>query len=113
MRFTPATILCGLLLCACAVPKKNSASGKQTDAPPKITPAKPVIGKVMLVNADLKYVVVDFSLGRAPVPGDAFSVYRMGMKVGEVRINSLSALSNFAADITAGEAKVGDDVKKD
>ncbi|MBI3877444.1 MAG: hypothetical protein HY300_16055 [Verrucomicrobia bacterium] len=113
MRFTPVTILCGLLLCACTAPKKNSASGNQPETPPKITPAKPVIGKVALVNAELKYVVVDFSLGRAPVSGDVFSVYRMGMKVGEVRINSLSALANFAADITAGEAKVGDDVKKD
>lgn len=109
MRPVSVIGLCALLLGGCASPKK--AALPKAPPAPQIVPLTPILGKVVLVNTQLKYVVVDFSLSRPPAPGETFNVYRAGMKVGEVRINDLSALSNFAADISAGEATVGDEVR--
>lgn len=76
-------------------------------------PVNPIQGKVVALNAELKYVVVDFSLGRLPQPDQKLNVYRAGQKVGELRVSNQSILVNFAADIIAGEAKKGDEVREE
>lgn len=77
-----------------------------------MVPVNPLAGKVVLVNEPLRYVVVDFALGRPPVADQRLNVYRKGQKVGEVRISSQSRNNNFAADVMAGEARVGDEVRE-
>jgi len=115
MRLAVFTFAMTCILASCANPGKDAKKGPKPPQPPApvVTPLTPILGKVVVVNADLKYVVVDFALSRQPTPGDLFGVFRMGMKVGEVRINDLSTAANFAADITAGEVKAGDEVRKD
>jgi len=48
-----------------------------------------------------------------PVPqvDQRLGVYRQGQKVGEVKISSQARNSIIAADITQGEANVGDEVR--
>ena len=60
----------------------------------------------------LRYVILDFSLSRLPGIEQRFHVYREGQKVGEVKISGPSQNMNIAADIVAGEAKIGDDVRQ-
>ncbi len=91
---------------------KADRRGSKTD-PDKsaITPINVISGRVVLVNQALRYVVVDFGVGRLPALEQTLDVYREGNKVGEVRISSQSKAGNVAADIMAGEAKDGDEVR--
>lgn len=70
-------------------------------------------GKVASVNPILRFVVIDFYLSRLPQIGQPLSVYRQGQKVGEVKVTGPEQSRNIAADITAGDAKVGDEVRSD
>ena len=91
--------------------------------PPKIKPAPPtkptvtatntLAGKVVLVNEALRFVVVDFSVGRKPATGQRLGVYRKEQKVGEIIISGQSRDVNFAADLITGEAKMGDEIRED
>lgn len=115
MALTPAmqrvswiAVLAVLLTAGCQIPAKT----KRT-APATVVPVNPIQGKVAFLNADLKYVVVDFSLGRLPKPDQKLNVYRAGQKVGELRVSNQAISVNFAADIIAGEAKLGDEVRED
>jgi hypothetical protein len=119
--------MCG---CRAAGPSKVAstftpypAAGPQSTAPappPSRPPAAPTVtpvyvpkGRIASVNRDLRFVVVDFALHALPPLGKRLSVYRTGQKVGEVRISGPSQSSNIAADLTAGEAQVGDEVRED
>lgn len=80
---------------------------------PQLAPANPLAGRIALVNPTLRYVVVDFSLGRRPIAGQPLNVYRQGQKIGEIRISSQAQENNFAADLVAGEARTGDEVREE
>ena len=98
------------LLSGCASPSRQP---KKLPAAPQLAPANSLAGRIALVNATLRYVVVDFSLGRRPVAGQPLNVYRQGQKVGEIRISSQAQENNFAADLVAGEARTGDEVREE
>jgi hypothetical protein len=107
--------LVALAMTACrhqptATPDAPAATRPST-APPKVTPVQSRNGKVASVKPELRFVVVDFALSGVPADGTAMAVYRAGQKVGEIRITGPSVGTNTAADITAGEAKAGDDVR--
>ena len=74
-------------------------------------PISEPLGKVASVNPGLRFVVIDFAFNPAPQVDQRMSVYRQGQKVGEVRISSQARNSIIAADLTAGEARVGDEVR--
>ena len=78
-----------------------------------MTPINRVSGHVVLVNADLKYVVVDFPTGKLPVPNQRLNVYHEGDKVAEIIISPQSRDSTFAADIVKGEVQPRDIVRED
>jgi hypothetical protein len=78
---------------------------------PTATPIVEPAGKVASVNPNLRFVVIDFALNPVPQVDQRLSVYRQGQKVGEVKISSQSRNSIIAADITQGEANVGDEVR--
>ena len=126
MRFDLFSLLLALVWTGCAhsktgksappapPPKVKAVKIKSTPVTkPTVTAMNALAGKVVLVNGALQFVVVDFSVGRKPAPGQRLGVYRKEQKVGEVKISSQSRDVNFAADLVTGEARVGDEVRED
>jgi len=77
-----------------------------------VTPDTTLTGKVVRANADLRYVVLNFPIGRLPSPAQTLFVYRNGLKVGEVRIDDRWRRDdNVVADVIAGEVQAGDEAR--
>lgn len=116
-------LIAALLAGGCAGPQdkkeqgKSSAAAKPVKAPPKpapiIEPVSAFSGKVVLVNVPLKYIVIEGTIGRLPPMEQLLNVYRDGQKVGVVVVSSQTRGNNFAADISQGDARVGDTVRSD
>ena len=53
-----------------------------------VTPERGLSGKVVTYNDTGRFVVVDFPTGNLPAADRRMFVYRSGLKVGEVKINS-------------------------
>lgn len=65
-------------------------------------------GKVVRVDARLKFVVLDFSLTAVPLPGLRLDVVREGAVVGELRVTGPASGTATVADLVSGEALAGD-----
>jgi len=78
-----------------------------------VTPDSRLHGRVALVNAKAKYVVVSYPIGALPEVDHVLSVYRNGLKVGEIKITGPRRDFNIAGDIVKGECEVGDEVRDD
>ena len=76
-----------------------------------ITPDTTLIGKVSFVNTNKRFVVLTFPIGRMPAANQRLSVYRNGLKTGEVNVSGPQNNDNIVADIIAGDAVVGDEVR--
>jgi hypothetical protein len=85
--------------------RNSPAQGQQA------TPISESTGKIASVNSALRFVVIDFAFNPVPQPDQRLGVFRNGQKVGEVKISNQARNSIIAADITAGEAQVGDEVR--
>lgn len=90
----------------------NGAASVQP-AEMSVVPSASVSGRVASVNVPGQFVIVTFESGPMPVPDQKLNVYRGGMKVGEVKVSREQLGQNAAADIIAGEARVGDTVRPD
>ena len=100
----------------CAGPpaaEKGKPVKSQPKASPTIEPVSAFSGKVVLVNAPLKYIVVEGVIGRLPPVDLSLNIYRDGKKVGVAVVSAQARGANFAADLTQGEARVGDTVRSD
>jgi hypothetical protein len=128
MRAIVMLVLSAALLVGCKTSKPSDSSGQTKVVPAEkaprgksaretkstatqATPITEAAGKVASVNPNLRFVVIDFALNPVPQVDQRMAVYRQGQKVGEVKISSQSRNSIIAADITAGEAQVGDEVR--
>lgn len=110
MRLLIYPVLCAVALLgvSCAT---NQSAGSAKSAP-IVTPDTTLVGKVVAVNLASRYVIANFPVGRLPAPSQPLNVYRNGLKVGEVRVDTRWRRDdNVAADITVGEVQVGDEVK--
>ena len=76
-----------------------------------VTPERALVGKVALVNATARHVVLNFPLGRMPAVEQRLDLYRRGLKVGEVKATNFRRENNVVADMVAGEAAVGDEAR--
>ncbi len=76
-----------------------------------ITPDHMLVGRVVSYNEAGRFVVLDFPLGQLPAVERRMFLYRAGLKVGEVRINSWQREHFIVADLVAGEARPGDQVR--
>lgn len=101
-----------------AVATANTASADVAPQPPAVdapklivTPGSAVTGKVAVYNADGRFVVVDFPLGHMPSAEQRMFVYRNGLKVGELKITGPQKENHTVADVAAGEAQRGDEVR--
>ncbi len=120
-RVISATLLLALLAGGCAGRKAATPPGEAAFSPlpkpsasnPKLilTPTTTLVGKVVAVNLPGRFVVLNFPVGRLPVVGQRLSLYRGGLKVGEVKVTGPQRDDNIVADITAGESALGDEVR--
>jgi len=67
---------------------------------------------VIKYNSVGRFVVLSFPLGQIPQIGQTLSVYRAGLKVGEVKITGPQQDNDIVADLTTGDAEAGDDVRE-
>lgn len=86
--------------------KKGATTGK-----PIVKPSDLLTGKVVSFNTDLRFAVLNFSVARMPAINQTLFLYRDGLKVGEVRITGPQKDDNIVADLVAGEARAGDEVR--
>tara|TARA_Y100000780_G_scaffold190068_1_gene177648 strand:- start:1749 stop:2123 length:375 start_codon:yes stop_codon:yes gene_type:complete len=70
-----------------------------------------VEGKVVRTNPRLNFVVLDFGLQGLPSIGQQFAIYRLGKKVGQVRVSGPAWDTYTVADIVEGEIWMGDEAK--
>ena len=117
-------ILATLLSSGCVLGKKRSPNPgtaqtiagtnniSKTDLKLIVTPETALIGKVAAANANARFVVLNFPVGRLPSLDQRLNVYRNGLKVGEVKTTGPQRDDNTVADIIAGEARVGDEVRE-
>lgn len=68
-------------------------------------------GKVARVNPSDRFVVLNFPLGHMPSLEQRLSLYRKGLKIGEVKVTGPQQDDNMVADLVTGEAEVGDEVR--
>jgi hypothetical protein len=121
VRIWVMAVLAGLLACSsCARSKVGGRSGANADlrdeAEPKskpiVTPVTAHNGRVARLNAAGQFVVLSFAVGYLPTTDQNLNVYRAGLKVGEVRVTEWRRDENVVADIVAGEAQPGDEVRE-
>ena len=75
-----------------------------TDAP---------LGRVVSVNPNLRFAVIDFGWGRMPAVGDRLGVFRGGLKVGEMKITGPQQETNIVGDILSGDVRSDDQVRRE
>lgn len=70
-------------------------------------------GKIVGVNTNLRFVVIDFYLSPLPQVGQLMSVYRKDAKVAEIKVSGPERNSKTVADIIVGEVQMGDEARRD
>jgi hypothetical protein len=80
---------------------------------PVIQPDLRATGEVEMVNPTARFVVLNFPPGPMPVVDERMTVYRKGMKVGEVKVTGPQRGSNTVADILTGEIQAHDEVREE
>lgn len=68
-------------------------------------------GRVVRTNVRLNFVVLDFGLNGLPQVGRQFAIYRLGKKVGQVRVSGPAWDTYTVADIVEGEIWIGDEAR--
>ena len=99
------TAVAALGLAGCALPGKPGGGTMVTPV------AFRVEGKVVRTNERLNFVVLDFGLQGLPVVGQQFAIYRLGKKVGQVRVSGPAWDTYAVADIVEGQIWKGDEAK--
>ena len=86
---------------------------KPATPPPKgiVTPDSSLRGNVSRYNEAGRFVVLEFPIAHLPVVGQKLFVYRNGLKMGELKVTGPQRDDRTVADLTAGEAQAGDEVR--
>ena len=87
------------------------SGGSEQTSRPVVTPGGVLPGKVVSVNPNGRFAVLRFPLGQMPGLQQKMGVFRAGLKVGEVRISGPQRDTHTVADVTAGDCRVGDEVR--
>jgi hypothetical protein len=81
---------------------------------PIVTPDYSLTAKVISVNTVGRFVILSFPAGMMPKIDQTLFLYRNSLKVAELRVTGPQDVGNnhIVADITSGEAQVGDTVSE-
>ena len=66
-------------------------------------------GRVEMVNAEGRFVVLSFPLGQVPPVGQHWRIRHGGLAIGRVTITGPQRDIDTVADLIEGDAKVGDE----
>jgi len=117
MRVKIGLICAMLVLAGCVHRKPPAANPPPPDkkTPPKtyITPELGMVGRVEMVNAEGRFVVLSFPQGHVPPAGQHWRINRRGLKVGRVTITGPQRDLDTVADLVEGEAKIGDEAARE
>ncbi len=116
MRTVIGLLGAALLLAGCAhrATMPNPAPPVRTQQPKAvIKPDLQASGRVAMVNAEAHFVVLSFPPGPMPQTDHRLSVFRNGLKVGEVKITGPQHENDTVADILTGEIQLHDEVRED
>jgi hypothetical protein len=99
---------------------ENATNPAETSANPETFPlrqkllvnpdANLLVGSVSVFNAQGRFVVLDFPVGKMPAAEQVLFVYRRGLKIGEVRVTGPERDHKTVADLISGEVQRGDEV---
>ncbi len=98
----------GLCLCASGCARENKPKPAVQVAPAQIGPPPATVRKVDITYS---FVVLDFSERAMPPVGSRMTIYRNGVKVGEVQITEPVRAQFATADIVAGDVQLGDEAR--
>jgi len=76
-----------------------------------VTPDNALVGRVVKVNPNERFVVLNFPIGHLPALDQHLFLYRNGLKVGAVNVTGPQRDDNIVADILTGDAQDGDEVR--
>src|SRR3954470_5797919 len=108
----PWGLVAMLILAGCASKSGQTKPGHAASTNAPITKASSVlVGRVDSVNMKGRYVIISFPIGALPLVGLPVDAYREGLKVAELKITPPQQNNLTAADIVAGEVRVGDEVR--
>src|SRR6266542_2446441 len=124
MRLVISLLISSLTLVGCATHNSKPANEAKRKPPgtskarvanqkSPLSPTLQLTGKVASVNSELRFVVLDFSVGDMPGINQRLGVYRAGQKVGQVKVTGPQSDTNIVADIIEGEAYFGDVVRQE
>jgi len=105
-----------LLLAGCAhqKPAPNPAPPAGSGQPKAvIKPDLRTSGRVAMVNAQARFVVISFPPGPVPPADHRLSVYRDGLKVGEVKVTGPQRENDTVADIITGDIQLHDEAREE
>jgi hypothetical protein len=99
-------------------------TGCQNLPPPEVIEPTPVVrpvrlqepmdggvGRVISVNARLRFVLLDYSLNTLPKIGDVVELWREDQVVGELKVTGPIRNTTVLADMVSGEPRVGDQAR--
>jgi hypothetical protein len=115
MRVEIGLICAALLLAGCVHPKPPANAApppppdKKKTKETYVTPDFRTVGRVEMVNAEGRFVVLSFPPGRIPPPGQHWRINHRGLKIGRVTISGPQREIDTVADIVEGTANVGDE----
>ena len=92
-------------------PQGSAPTNTATTAVPLLTPVSSPVGRITSVNQQVMIAVVTFPVGQVPAAGGRYSVFRAGLKVGELKMSEEAADTLRVADITSGALQVDDEVR--
>lgn len=78
-----------------------------------VTPVSAHRGRIILVNATARYVVLNCPFGYIPALDHRMNVYRSGLKVGEIKITGPQRDTSTVGDIVDGDCQVGDEAREE
>lgn len=116
LRATAACLMLATVLAGC-LGRGTSASSRSViqPQPDSVEPAPSQFGpgpaKVVSVNSELRFVVIDFSSRLMPAVGTRLNVYRGDKNIGAVQITEPVRARLATADIVQGEVHVGDEAR--
>jgi len=94
------------------------SAAKRTSPVPTNTHAQPApqelgitVPRIVSVNAEQKFAVVDFASQSIPEAGTIMNVYRSGKRSAAVRITQPVRAPYATADVVEGDVRLGDDVR--